>query len=349
MGKVDIWFPFYVSDYISDTMALTVIEHGIYLLLMIHCWKKGQAPKDPEKLKAITKTGDAEIPIVLGVLNEHFEEHDTFYISKRLMEEKTKAEERRERASRNGKLGGRPSNRATTKKQFDKDWYEMILFFKNKCLCCGEQFPDDMMPTMDHVIPKSFGGEKEIKNVQPLCFNCNREKSNNHTTDYRLDCFDNIPENLRTKWFSVGKINKTLSLLEEKQNETTSKSPSPSPLKTPKPKVTKHKHGQTNKVLLTDEELLRLENDYGKEESQKMIETLDYSIDTKGYTYKNHNRVMRKWAGPPVRLNVPPLDESPAEKELKKLRGYLDDPMWPDKAKEEFKIKIAELEEVVYG
>lgn len=40
-------------------------------------------------------------------------------------------------------------------------------------------YTDDLVPlTVDHIIPKSLGGEDHIDNYQPMCFPCNNKKGN---------------------------------------------------------------------------------------------------------------------------------------------------------------------------
>jgi len=47
--------PLYVGDYLGDTGHLTTAQHGAYLLLMMHYWRKGELPDDDRQLSKITK------------------------------------------------------------------------------------------------------------------------------------------------------------------------------------------------------------------------------------------------------------------------------------------------------
>lgn len=53
MSKYDQWMRFNVGDYLADTMHLTTFQHGIYIRLLMHCFKRGALPTDKHMLCTI--------------------------------------------------------------------------------------------------------------------------------------------------------------------------------------------------------------------------------------------------------------------------------------------------------
>ena len=60
-------------------------------------------------------------------------------------------------------------------------------------------------------------------------------------------------------------------------------------------KEPKHKFGEYNHVLLTDDEYQKLVDEYGDQETDKAIKYLDEYIEMKGTKYKSHYLALRKW------------------------------------------------------
>lgn len=84
----------YTGDYLRDTRHLSCAEHGIYLLLLMHCWdSKGPVPLDERKIIGIcnARSGD-EVEAVRRVLTEFFVRMDDGWYNERMAEEVAKAE-----------------------------------------------------------------------------------------------------------------------------------------------------------------------------------------------------------------------------------------------------------------
>lgn len=108
-SKADIWMPFYVGDYLADTMHLSAAEHGGYLMLMLHYWKSGPIPDDDARLAIISRLGDAWSN-ASSTIRAFFKQRDGMLVHDRIEKEKTEA------CSNNDK------NQARAKAAADKRW-----------------------------------------------------------------------------------------------------------------------------------------------------------------------------------------------------------------------------------
>ena len=78
---------------------------------------------------------------------------------------------------------------------------------------------------------------------------------------------------------------------------------------------TRAKYGEYKHVLLSADELAKLNAEYGEEKTQRAIAYLDEYIEYKGAKYKNHYLVMRKWV-------YKALDEHKEEKPKNKFNNF---------------------------
>jgi uncharacterized protein YdaU (DUF1376 family) len=104
------WMPFYVTDFLADTLDLQADETGIYVLLLLISWQRDDAaiPNDMQWLKrSLTACvsdmhGNRFNRIVPKLLNRYFTlSDDNKYRNKRLVYEREKAEKWSEKQKEN--------------------------------------------------------------------------------------------------------------------------------------------------------------------------------------------------------------------------------------------------------
>ena len=64
--------------------------------------------------------------------------------------------------------------------------------FNCTCVYCGESYELHEL-TLDHVRPKSLGGEDLTSNLVPACHKCNQDKGSNHWLQWMRDKFGMNP------------------------------------------------------------------------------------------------------------------------------------------------------------
>lgn len=104
-----VWMPFYVADYLRDTMHLTTLQHGAYMLLIMHAWSNaGLLPNDERQLARIAKMSLELWRKNWPVLGPFFQAKEKHLLSKRVADEHAKACRITEIRREAGRAGGRP-------------------------------------------------------------------------------------------------------------------------------------------------------------------------------------------------------------------------------------------------
>ena len=90
-----------------------------------------------------------------------------------------------------------------------------------------------------------------------------------------------------------------------------------------KQKPKKHKHGEYQNVLLTDEELQKLQIEYDEVAVKKAIKKLDEYIEEKGYKSKSHYLAMKRWVMSAVNKDQQTGKDSKSDGQLDNLVEHL--------------------------
>ena len=98
----------YTGDYLRDTRALSLAEHGCYLLLLMHYWDAREPlPLDEQELSAICNARSAgEVDSMRKVLSKYFVKMDDGFYNQRMQREIEKASAISKSRGKSGKLGG---------------------------------------------------------------------------------------------------------------------------------------------------------------------------------------------------------------------------------------------------
>lgn len=101
------FLPLYTGDYLRDTRHLTPLKHGIYLLLLMHCWdQRGPLPLDEQETAGISNCRSAdEIEALRYVLDRYFIRMTDGWYNKRMQVEVERSENISKARSDAGKRG----------------------------------------------------------------------------------------------------------------------------------------------------------------------------------------------------------------------------------------------------
>ena len=104
--KVDIYMPLYIGDYLKDTMHLTPEQHGIYDLLLMNYWIRGEAlPDEDEYLARVSKSSLVAWHSHRPVISKFFTIGQGHWLHERTEQELVKARKQKEAKSKGGKIG----------------------------------------------------------------------------------------------------------------------------------------------------------------------------------------------------------------------------------------------------
>lgn len=99
--------PVYTGDYRRDTQHLSMLEHGAYYLLLMHCWdQKGPVPLDERRIFAICNArSNEEMGAVRNILGEYFVRMDDGWYNRRMQIEIERAEALSGKRANAGRMG----------------------------------------------------------------------------------------------------------------------------------------------------------------------------------------------------------------------------------------------------
>jgi uncharacterized protein YdaU (DUF1376 family) len=102
--KTDIWMPVFIGDYLADTMHLSTEQHGAYLLLLFHLWRRGSLRDEDAVLAKISGLGERAWELHRPVLAEFFKIQDGLWQHGRVEKEKARVAATKQSQAKKAKL-----------------------------------------------------------------------------------------------------------------------------------------------------------------------------------------------------------------------------------------------------
>ena len=99
--------PVYIGDYLADTMHLTTEQHGAYLLLIFHLWRRGSLPDDNTVLAKIAGLDTSSWRNTRPVLAEFFKIEDKQWRHGRVERERIRVAAKQETYAKKAKSAAR--------------------------------------------------------------------------------------------------------------------------------------------------------------------------------------------------------------------------------------------------
>jgi uncharacterized protein YdaU (DUF1376 family) len=143
------FMPFFTGDYLRDTRHLTPAKHGIFLLLLMHCWdQKGPVPIDEQEAAGIANCRSAdEIESLRYILLKYFVRMDDGWYNRRMQAEVERSDALSGKRREAGKIGA-----AARVKQLPQ---KGNLAIAGKSQAIAKQVPHTPTPTLTPINSKA--------------------------------------------------------------------------------------------------------------------------------------------------------------------------------------------------
>src|ERR1700722_7028485 len=96
--------PVFIGDYLADTMHLSTEQHGAYLLMLFHLWRRGSLRDEDAVLAKISGLGESAWKLHRPVLAEFFKIHDGQWRHGRVEKERTRVAATKQSNAKKAKL-----------------------------------------------------------------------------------------------------------------------------------------------------------------------------------------------------------------------------------------------------